>query len=73
MTPQYKLITDAQAELNRAVWAGGLTYADEGKFDDLEARDKFVMKQIGETIKVLEKYISKMRPVQNNRKRKIKY
>jgi hypothetical protein len=72
MTKEYSILQDAQKELNRAIWAGGLTYADEGKFDDLETRDKFVMKQVGETIKILEKFIAKTRPVQNGLRHKKK-
>lgn len=68
MTREYQLILDAQKELNKAVWAGDLKYADEGNFDDLETRDKFVMTQIAITLKALEKYVSKVRPIQNNRR-----
>jgi len=68
MTREYEIISEAQKELSKAVWAGGLTYADEGNFDDLPTRDKFVMQKIAETIKILEKYISKTRPIQNNKR-----
>jgi len=69
MTPAYEQLQRAQQELNRAIWAGGLQYADEGDFDDLEARDKFVTKQVGEVLKILDVYIRKTRPVQSNKRR----
>lgn len=72
MTREYELILDAQKELNKAVWAGNLKYADEGNFDDLETRDKFVVKQIAATMKALERYISKTRPFQNGKRIKRK-
>lgn len=72
MTREYPLIEEAQKELQKAIWAGGLTYADEGEFDDLETRDKFVMKQVAATIKALERYIAKTRPVQNGLRHKKK-
>lgn len=68
MTPQYNLLTEAQTEFNRAIWAGNLTYADEGKFDDLNTRDEFVAKQIALTIKKLQKYLIKTRPLQSNKR-----
>ncbi len=69
MTREFEILESAQNELRKATWAGALQYADEGNFDDLKIRDEFVIKQVGEAIKLLEKYVSKVRPVQNNRRR----
>ena len=68
MTREFDVLQAAKSELDRAVWAGGLEYADEGNFDDLAARDKFVLEKIAHTIKKLELYIKKTRPIQNNKK-----
>ncbi len=68
MTREFDVLQAAQAELRQAIWAGGMEYADEGNFDDLETRDKFVIEKIAGTIKNLELYIKKTRPIQNNKR-----
>ncbi len=68
MTREFTVLQEAAAELRQAVWAGGMEYADEGSFDDLRARDKYVLERIAGTIKNLELYIKKTRPIQNNKR-----
>jgi hypothetical protein len=68
MTNEIQVLQEAKKELFSAVWAGELKYADEGSFDDLETRDKFVLEKVAATIKHLETYIRKTRPVQNNKR-----
>lgn len=68
MTREFEVLQSAQSELRQAIWAGGMEYADEGNFDDLAARDKFVIEKIACTMKKLELYIKKTRPIQNNKK-----
>lgn len=68
MTNEFKVLQEAQESLRRAVWAGCLEhpYPD---FDDHATRDKFVTEKVGETLKILDVYIRKTRPVQNSRHR----
>jgi len=68
MIREFDVLKAAQSELRQATWAGGMEYADEGNFDDLAARDKFVMEKIACTMKNLELYIKKTRPIQNNKR-----
>lgn len=67
-TREFEVLQEAKEALRKAVWAGSMEYADEGNFDDLRARDKFVLENVGETIKILEVYIRKTRPIQNNKR-----
>lgn len=67
-TPEIHLIAEAKKEIDKAMWAGDLQYADEGNFDDLKARDKYVMECVTNAIKTLQQYQAKIRPIQTGKR-----
>lgn len=68
MTREIQVLLEAKKELDRATWAGQLEHGGFGHFDDSKTRDKFVIEQVGNTIKALELFIKKVRPAQNNKR-----